>query len=216
MNEFGSPPNAVLMASLILLLTMLLIRRRRVQSPKPRQDRLDTVQSWPAQVVRAMTPLQLAAHDLLREALPGHLILVHTPLSQFMRVSTRNSYTEWYRRAGRLRTAFLVCDRQASVVAAVNLRLLKETEREQARHARLARVLESTGVPVLVWTEGSLPTLAQVRQHFSSLHGAQAQPAEAAAAVPALAATPMSGEMESMSVESTDFAALDSMPAALD
>jgi hypothetical protein len=213
MDLLGSTSNVALVTSLLMLVTMLWIRRRQGQSPRQRvEDRLDTVQAWPAQLVRVMTPLQRKAYELLRQALPGHLILVQTPLAQFIRVSTRNSYVEWYRRAGRLRASFLVCDPQSSVIAAVDLRLAEENEREQARHKRLVRVLESLGVTVLVWTEEELPQLSQIRHRFAALLSQRTQ-TEPAAVEPG---NQMSGVMEAMSIESTDFAGLDTAPAPLD
>jgi hypothetical protein len=217
MDQFDSANSAALVTSLLLLISMLWLRRRQGQSPRPRADaRLDTVQAWPAQLVRVMKPVQRSAYELLRQALPGHLILVQTPLAQFMRVSTRYSYTEWYKRAGRLRTSFLVCDPQSNVIAAVDLRLSRETEREQARHLRAVRVLEAVGLPVLIWTESALPDLAQVRLRFAALLSERAPPATAGEAEGFEPRRHMSGSFESMSVESTDFAALDTAPAPLD
>lgn len=217
MDQLGFAPNAALVTSVLLLVSMLWLRRRQGQSPRARRDeRLDTVQSWPAQVVRVMTPLQRSAYELLRQAVPGHLILVQTPLSQFMRVSTRYSYTEWYKRAGRLRTSFLVCDQQSSVIAAIALRSTNETEREQARHLRLVRVLESTGVPVLIWTEAALPDLSQVRQRFASLLSERAPSVSAEEAESFEQRRHLAGGPESMNAESTDFAAFDTAPAPLD
>ncbi|HEY0856225.1 MAG TPA: DUF2726 domain-containing protein [Albitalea sp.] len=217
MDQLGLAPSAALVTSLLLLLSMLWLRRRQGQATKPRRDdRLDTVQSWPAQVVRVMSPQQRSAYELLRQAVPGHLILVQTPLSQFMRVSTRYSYTEWYKRAGRLRTSFLVCDPQSSVIAAIALRSANESGREQARHVRLVRVLEATGVPVVVWTEAALPDLAQVRQRFASLLSERAPSALSEEAEPFDQRRQLAGGPESMNAESTDFAAFDTAPAPFD
>jgi hypothetical protein len=217
MDQFGSASNAALATSLLLLLSMLWIRRRQGQSPRQRfEDRLDTVQAWPAQLVRVMTPVHREVYELLHQALPGKLILVLTPLSQFMRVSTRYSYVEWYRRVGRLRASFLVCDQQSNVIAAIDLRLSAENEREKARHTRLVRVLESAGVTVLVWTEESLPSISQVRHHLSSLLSEEAQPVSATEPEIFEPGRRMSGALEAMSMESTDFAGLDTAPAPLD
>ena len=219
MDQIGLTPNAALAMSLLLLLSMLLIRQRQGQRQAPRkrpEDRLDTLQSWPAQLVRVMTPLQRQAHDVLRHALPGNLILVQTPLAQFMRVSTRNSYTEWYRRAGRLRASFLVCDQESIVIAAVDLRPSNESEREQARHARLIRVLESVGLPVLVWTEEGLPSAAQVRARFASLVRERVQSPALAEQGALDASGQMSAGVASMAIESTDFAGLDTAPTPFD
>lgn len=217
MDQLGSTANAALATSLLLLVSMLWIRRRQGQSPRQRvEDRLDTVQAWPTQLVRVLTPLQRSAYELLREALPGNLILVHTPLAQFIRVSTRHSYVEWHRRAGRLRASFLVCDQQSSVVAAVDLRSSNESDRELSRHTRVVRVLESTGVTVMVWTEAGLPNLSQVRHQFASLLSGQTQSITAAERKVVEPGTDMSGALELMHMESTDFAGLDTAPAPLD
>lgn len=217
MDQLGSAPNAALVTSLLLLLSMLWIRRRQGRSSRQRvEDRLDTVRAWPAQLVRVMTPVQRDAYELLRQALPGKLILVQTQLSQFMRVSTRYSYVEWHRRAGRLRANFLVCDQQSNVIAAIDLRLSAENEREQARHARLVRVLESAGVTVLVWTEGSLPNITQIRHHLASLPSEDAQPVFATEPRILEPGMRMSGALEAMSMDSTDFAGLDTAAAPLD
>lgn len=220
MDQLGSAPNATLVASLLLLLSMLWLRVRSGRSQAPRKrthDQLDTVQAWPAKLVRVLTPVQLKAHDLLRQALPGQMILSQTPLAQFMRVSTRYSYSEWFKRAGRLRASFLVCDAQATVIAAVDLRLANESEREQARHVRLVRVLDSVGVPVLVWGEHDLPTVSQIRQRFAGLLEDLAQ--RAAAALPqelAAGDEMMSGLHEAMDAASTDFAAFETAPVPFD
>jgi hypothetical protein len=163
-----------------------------------------------------MTPLQRRAHALLSQALPGHLVLVQTPLAQFMRVSTRNSYVEWHKRAGRLRASFLVCDEESNVIAAVDLRLSHESAREQSRHTRLVRVLESVGVTVMVWNEGALPSASQVRDRFAPLLSRQEQPGRAARAAVLEPGVRMSGALEAMSVEATDFAGLETLPAPLD
>jgi hypothetical protein len=190
---------------------MLWLRRQQGQSARQRNEqRLDTLQAWPSQLVPAMSPEHRRAYELLREAAPGGLVLVHTPLAQFMRVSTRNSYAEWYRRAGRLRASFLLCDGHSNAIAAVDLRLSRESQREQARHARVVRVLESLGVEVLVWTENELPSVSQLRQRLAPLMTEQALP-EAPDLGP-----DMSGPTAAMSLESTDFAALDTAPAPFD
>lgn len=208
--------NPALLASLLLLLTMLLLRQRQSKpSRKPAQS-LDTVQAWPARLVPVMAPAQRGALDLLRQALPGHLVLFQVPLSQFVRVSTRQSYAEWYRRAGRLRASFVVCDAQANVVAAVDLQLEKDSEREQARHGRLARVLRSMGLPVMQWHEGELPPVAEVRAAFASVLSRQPVTGALAPAAAMDLDELLSGDAEAMGVEATDFGDFTTMPAALD
>ena len=210
--------NPALVASLLLLLTMLLVRQRRTKAvaARSRKERLDTVQAWPAQLVPAMSPVQRDAHELLRQAVPGHVVLFQVPLSQFMRVSTRQSYAEWYRRAGRLRAAFLVCDAQSNVLAAVALHQARDSQREQDRHERLSRTLRSMGLPVIDWHEGDLPTPAQVRQSLGPLLARVATSLEQVPARVVDLRDELSGDAEAMGVEATDFGAFTTLPAPLD
>jgi hypothetical protein len=80
---------------------------------------------------------------------------------------------------GSLSADLLVCDRSSQVVAAVEVRAARESERSQQRHERMARVLEAAHIRLLEWQAGDLPSPAAVR---TMLLPEEAQ-AEAAAAL---------------------------------
>jgi hypothetical protein len=165
--DSGSAP--ALAAAAALLLTWLLVRRRS-RSGSARgslRDALDTVQDWPPEPARVMTVQERQAYELLRRALPGYMVLAQVPLSRFVRVPTRHSYTEWLQRVGSLSADLLVCDTGSRVLAVVDVRATTETDRSRRRHERLARVLRAAGVRVHTWREGQLPTPAEVRTAFA-------------------------------------------------
>lgn len=160
-----------LVAAVLLLATILLMRRRVREDPRgaARHDSLDSVMDWPPTSVRVMTVAERQSYELLRKALPGMMVLAQVPLSRFVRVPTRHSYGEWMHRVGSLSADLVLCDSGSKVLAVVDVRSVAETDRARRRHDRLARVLKAAGVKVYTWREDEVPTMSQLR----SLVGAE-------------------------------------------
>ena len=166
MPTLDSTAIAALLVS-ALLLSWLVARRRSSGAPrKPVDENLDTVQAWPPQAVRVLTLPERRAYDLLRKALPGRLVLAQVPLARFISVPTRNSYSDWLTRVGRLSVDLLVCDHSSRVIAAIDIRSGDESARSQKRHARMAEVLRSAGIAVHSWNADALPGPTDVRLLF--------------------------------------------------
>ncbi len=108
---------------------------------------------------RVLTAHEREAWHVLRRALPDHMVLGQVPVARFIKVPTRNPYSEWLRRVGSLCADLVVCDAQSQVIAVVEVRqpASKENERARRRHARMDRVLDGARIPVHIWLEGALP-----------------------------------------------------------
>ena len=128
-------------------------------------DALDTVVAWPPRATRVMTSGECKAWSVLRTALPEHIILAQVPLSRFIKVPTRNSYSEWLRRVGMISADIVICDAQSQVIAVVDVRATegKEHARAHHRHARMDSVIAAAGIPMHVWHENTIPTPAVAR-----------------------------------------------------
>ena len=156
---------SALVVAVMLLLTLLMVRRRQrgdLRRTVKRED-LDTVIDWPPQSVRVLTVAEREAYDLLRKSLPGLMVLAQVPLSRFVRVPTRHSYNDWMQRVGNLSADLLLCDSGSRVIAVVDVRSAVETDRARRRHERMGRVLKASGIRVYTWREDALPTATQVR-----------------------------------------------------
>ena len=189
------PPIAsfALPATVLLLLTWLVmrLRQRRSVNRSPAREALDTVASWPPEAARVLTISERQAYDLLRWAMPGFLVLAQVPLSRFIRVPSRHSYTDWLQRVGSLSADLLFCDAGSRVLAVVDIRAAQESDRARRRHERMTRVLRKAGVHVLTWREDDLPTPAEVRHAMTAIVGGSAAAAAAAAATRATTSRPM-------------------------
>lgn len=162
------------MAALALLLVLLAVRRRsgaprgRASPRAAPRDSLDTVAAWPPEASRVLSMHERKAFELLRRALPGFIVLAQVPLSRFLRVPTRHSYTDWMQRAGSLSADLLICDQGSRVVAVVDIRAATESERSRRRHDRLGRVLKAAGIRVYTWREDDLPSLSNLRSSLAN------------------------------------------------
>ncbi len=182
-------------AALLLSLLLVRLRTRGPGSRKARQEALDTVMDWKPEAARVLTIDERQAHELLRRALPhDFLILAQVPLSRFLRVPMRHSYADWLQRVGRLSADLLVCDASSHVLLAIDIRGAQQgsSERSRRRHDRLARVLRAANVRVLVWDEGSLPTVTEVRALVAAILGESAQPIGVKGAMPLIPVADMS------------------------
>ena len=156
--------------ALVLVLALLLVwwgvrNRASHHAEGSGSDGLDTVAAWPPQATRVLTTQERQAHDLLRNALPAHMILAQVPLQRFLKVPTRNSYAEWLRRVGHLSADFVICDRHSQVIAVVELRNDDPISgRARRRQDRMLKVLAAAQIPVHQWQSSALPSVDAARE----------------------------------------------------
>ncbi|HEU5294136.1 MAG TPA: DUF2726 domain-containing protein [Burkholderiaceae bacterium] len=220
-----------LAAVVALLITYVLMRRRpsKNRAKATRAEALDTVADWPPEAARVMTITERKAFETVRRALPQQLVLSQVPLSRFLRVPTRHSYSQWVSRVGCLNADLVVCDQGSRVLAVIDVRPAQQSSRARQRHERMSRVLRAAHINVLTWSEVSLPTVSEVRTQMAPLlqdapRGAMAFNASASRPMPLLPVA----EMEEIlahgdalahdtalePVSSTLFDDLDALPAS--
>ncbi|NBD20914.1 DUF2726 domain-containing protein [Aquabacterium fontiphilum] len=141
-------------------------RRRPRRATTAHDDALDTLAAWEPVATRVLKTPEREAYQVLRRALPDHIILAQVPLARFIKVPTRNSYSEWLRRVGSLCADLVVCDMSSQVVAVVEVRPGAGGSKDNAlkRQARMDKVLQAARIPVHVWLEGALPGPAVARE----------------------------------------------------
>ena len=214
MNLLDPTAAAALLFAFALLLAAIWLRRRQA-APRPiaPDESLDTVQAWPPQAVRVMTLGERQAFEIVRRALPGHVVLAQVPLSRFISVPTRFPYSQWLHRAGRLGVDLLVCDFSSRAVAAIEVRTADESARSAKRHQRLVEVLRAAGVTVHEWNEDELPSVTQARALFLPKAGTDAA-AEIAVTPGGRALLPVAEIQEMLADgDATDYGQLEPVPS---
>ena len=176
----------------------LLRRRGRGAQAGAEGDRLDTVIDWPPTATRVLTSGQRLAYKALLRALPDHMILAQVPLARFLKVPTRQSYSEWLRRLGSQCADLVVCNMASEVIAVVSVEAAASPpgERARKRQQRMARVLKAAHIPLHLWADNAIPTPDRARELLlprpavSLSPAAAAPPADAESAAPARAFAP--------------------------
>jgi hypothetical protein len=157
---------ALLVVSVVALIAVAVLRGRSASPRRGEERRLDTVAAWPPTATRILTSAERQAYSTLERALPGYMILAQVPLARFLKVPTRNSYTEWLRRMGTQCADLVVCDMASEVLAVINVQppAGAESERSRKRLNRMGRVLKAAGIPMHVWTDNALPSAEAARE----------------------------------------------------
>jgi very-short-patch-repair endonuclease len=120
---------------------------------------------WPFYAKKPLSqPEQVLYHRLI-DALPGCLVLAQVQLSRVLGVKKGFRFNEWNNRINRLSLDFLVCLKDSTVVAAIELD--DQTHEKGSRKdadARKAKALTAAGIQLLRWNVKALPDEATIRQ----------------------------------------------------
>ncbi len=169
LDSDAMPALAGTLTALAAVLMMVQRGRRRDRVvADPQDDNLDTIAAWPPQAVRVMTMAERQAYDIVRRAMPRHLVLAQVPLARFISVPTLHSYAAWLTRAGRLSVDLLITDTSSRPIAAVQVRSADESARGAKRHQRLTEVLQAAGIRVHQWQEDLLPAPEEAARQLRS------------------------------------------------
>lgn len=145
----------VALAVIVLLVALGLLARHLKNGRAP---------LWPFYPKKVLSnPEQVLYHRLVR-ALPEYLVLAQVQLSRVLGVKRGYSFAEWNNRINRLSLDFLVCRKDSSVVAAIELddSSHNRSDRQEA-DARKALALESAGIKLIRWSTNALPDDAAIR-----------------------------------------------------
>ena len=159
---------ALIVVAVVLLLAWLWLRMRNTDAVGARdaaEERIDTLTGWPPQATRVLTTRERLVFSTLVRALPEYMVLAQVPLARFLSVPKRHSYADWLRRLGYQCVDFAVCDMAAQVIAVIELQPAggAGSDRARKRMTRMARSLKVAKIPLLVWPEDTLPTVAAAR-----------------------------------------------------
>ena len=128
---------------------------------------------WPVFAKKPLSAPQQLLYFRLVKALPEHIVLAQVPMSRFLGVKGSKNVHAWNNRIHRLGVDFVVCAKDARVLAVVELDDAAHKSAEQLRtDEKKSRALESAGVRMIRWQARSLPDEAAIRTELYS----QAQP----------------------------------------
>lgn len=140
---------ALIVIGLIVSMFVILKGRRRGD---------DSGESWPFFAKRPLSqPEQVLYYRLVR-VLPDYMVLAQVSLSRLLGVKAGHNAQAWFNRINRMSADFVVCRKDSSVVAVIELddsshvredRLVADRKKETA--------LQSAGIRLLRWNVKALP-----------------------------------------------------------
>jgi hypothetical protein len=125
---------------------------------------------WPLYAKKPLTaPEQVLYHRLVK-SLPECIILAQVQVSRVLGVRKGYNFHQWNNRINRLSLDFIVCNKDSSVIAAIELddsshQLPRRKEADQ----RKERALEAAGVPLQRWSVKALPDEGTIRAALTSM-----------------------------------------------
>jgi hypothetical protein len=123
---------------------------------------------WPFYAKKLLTqPEQILYHRLVT-AMPECIVLAQVQLSRVLGVKKGFSVNEWNNRINRMSLDFVVCLKDSTVVAAVELddKTHEKASRVEADEKK-GKALSAAGVSLIRWQVSALPDEATIRQAFA-------------------------------------------------
>jgi very-short-patch-repair endonuclease len=144
---------AVLFAIVIVIAALVI---------KARGSALDG--EWPFYAKRPLSAPEQVLYFRLVKALPEHIVLAQVQLSRFLGVKKGNNSQSWLNRINRMSADFVVCQKDATVLAVIELDDASHRgERRVAADAKKDKSLASAGIRLVRWQVRSLPDEAAIR-----------------------------------------------------
>ena len=122
---------------------------------------------WPFYAKKLLSQPEQILYYRLVQALPDHIILAQVQLSRLLGVKKGNNYQTWSNRINRMSVDFVVCNKDSSIVAVIELDdATHEREDRQAADDKKDKALGAAGVQIVRWQAKTVPDLSNIRKHF--------------------------------------------------
>ena len=123
---------------------------------------------WPFYAKKPLTPPEQILYHRLVAAMPECIVLAQIQLSRVLGVKKGVNFHEWNNRINRMSLDFLVCLKDSTIVAAVELddKTHEKTSRIEADDKK-ERALSAAGVTLIRWQVSALPDETAIRQAFA-------------------------------------------------
>ena len=120
--------------------------------------------TWPFFAKKPLTQPEQVLYFRLLHALPEHIVLAQVQLSRILGVKKRDNYQSWLNRINQLSADFVVCAKDATVLAVVELDdASHQSERRREADARKTRAVEAAGLRLVRWSVSALPDDTAIR-----------------------------------------------------
>lgn len=156
--------NNNLMILIILLCLLAVIGVITALVKNKRKPKVDE-ENWPFYAKQLLSKPEQVLYHRLVSALPEQIILAQVQLSRVLGVKKGYNFNEWNNRINRMSLDFVVCRKDSSVVAAIELDDKSHTaEARQKADEKKDKALTDANVPIIRWKVENLPDQETIRR----------------------------------------------------
>ncbi len=161
-----------LLPVLLVLLVLVLIVVALAVMKKRRHLGSGQADSWPFYAKRPLSQPEQVLYHRLVSALPEHIVLAQVQVSRVLGVKKGFNFHEWNNRINRLSYDFVVCRKDATVLAVIELDDKTHAADERAQtDQKKEKATSAAGVRLFRWQVSALPNQAAIQTAL-----AEAQP----------------------------------------
>jgi hypothetical protein len=143
-----------------------------------RETEADEDYEWPFYAKKPLTPPEQVLYHRLVKALPEHIVLAQVQVSRILGVKRGFNFREWNNRVNRMSYDFVVCAKDARVIAVIELDDKSHDAPDRAANdEKKDRATASAGVRLVRWHVADLPDEAAISASFGK--DARREPEEA-------------------------------------
>lgn len=119
---------------------------------------------WPFYIKKPLSqPEQVLYHRLIR-ALPEHIVLAQVQVSRVLGVKKGSKFHEWNNRINRLSYDFVICGKDSTVIAAIELDdKSHDATSRVGTDAKKSKATSDAGLRLVRWNVRSLPSEDVIR-----------------------------------------------------
>lgn len=126
-------------------------------------------EAWPFYAKKPLSQPEQVLYFRLVQALPQQIILAQVQLSRLLGVKKGNNYQAWYNRINRMSADFVVCNKDSSIAAVIELDDATHQRKDrQIADAKKDKALASAGVRMVRWQAKTIPDIAAIQSVFLS------------------------------------------------
>ncbi len=119
---------------------------------------------WPYYLKTVLSRPEQTLYHRLVKALPDHIVLAQVQVSRVLGVKKGFNFAEWNNRVNRLSYDFLVCNKDGTAVAAIELDDRSHEAAERAEtDGKKDKATAAAGLKMIRWHVRSLPDEAAIR-----------------------------------------------------
>ncbi len=152
------------MSSIFLLLGLVILVVVVLAFLKAKSQGGSGNEIWPFYAKKPLSQPEQVLYFRLIEALPEHIILAQVQLSRFLGVKKGHNYQSWSNRINRMSADFVVCNKDSSIVAVIELDdATHQKPDRQAADTKKDRALEAAEVKIIRWQAKAMPDVSAIK-----------------------------------------------------